>query len=142
MAAHHTAVDVKQPCSLTIANLWFSCLNTCFEAQYLFFLGYKNTHQLSWLHMYVHVRIMKPQLTQSEEMGLFVVEKVLALLRLFGVFLLHLTRHWVSESDDEVNLGTHSTLVWTEHDGVWSLVVEFGLDGGGGGLRRKHQINN
>ena len=78
---------------------------------------------------------MKPQLTQSEEMGLFVVKKVLALLRLFGVFLLHFARHRVSESDNEVNLGTHSTLVWAEHDGVRSLVIEFGLDGekGGGG---------
>ena len=71
--------------------------------------------------------IMKPQLTQSEEMGLFVIEEVLALLRLFGVFLLHLARHRVSESDDEVNLGTHSTLVRTKHNGVWGLVVKFGL---------------
>ena len=61
-------------------------------------------------------------------MSPFVVEEVLALLRLLGVFLLHLARHRVSESDDEVNLGTHSTLVRAEHDGVWSLVVEFRLD--------------
>lgn len=61
-------------------------------------------------------------------MSPFVVKEVLALLRLLGVFLLHLTCHRVSESDDEVNLGTHSTLVRAEHDGVWSLVVEFRLD--------------
>ena len=87
---------------------------------------------------------MKPQLTQSEEMGLFVIKKVLALFRLFGVFLLYFARHWVSESDDEVNLGTHSTLVRAEHDGVRSLVVEFGLDGGkvvGGGGGGEHQLD-
>jgi hypothetical protein len=61
-------------------------------------------------------------------MSLFVVEEVLALLRLLGVLLLHLARHRVSESDDEVNLGTHSTLVRAKHDGVWSLVIEFRLD--------------
>ena len=84
---------------------------------------------------------MKPQLTQSEEMGLFVIEKVLALLRLFGVFLLHFTRHWVSESDDEVNLGTHSALVRAKHDGVRSLVIEFGLDWGEGGEGGEGSIN-
>ena len=61
-------------------------------------------------------------------MGLFVVEKVLAPFRLLRVFLLHLSRHWVSESDYEVNLRTHSTLVRAKHDRVGGLVIELRLE--------------
>lgn len=60
-------------------------------------------------------------------MRFLVIKEALALVRLFGVLLFHFSGHWISESDNEMNFGSHSTLVWTKHDGVWSLVIELGL---------------
>ena len=68
------------------------------------------------------------QLTQCEEMSLFVIKEIFALIWLLRVLLFHLSCYRVFESDDEMNFGTHSTFVGTKHDGVRSLVIKFWLE--------------
>lgn len=60
-------------------------------------------------------------------MSFFVVKEVHFSISLFGVFFFHLASDRVLKPHNEVHLGTQTTFIRAEHDGVGSLVTELRL---------------